>query len=478
MKEKTMKWAAENMNGALHIFNNDETAFHSVAIDSRRAKEGGIFFCIIGAKNDAHRFIPDVRERGCRNIVISDQEWLSRIREMGEMNVILVKDTTRALMDMTAAYVDGLRGIKKVGITGSVGKTSTKEFTASVLESKYKVGKTEGNLNSEYGVPLTVFALPDDIEVAVIEMGVGGGTRMCDLAEMIKPDAAVVTTIGSSHLEAFGTRNNLRREKLSICDGFTKDNVLVINSDNDMLHLEDVAGNIEGSPHIITVGSEEGCDYRISEVCDGGINGVKCSLDIFNHNHDQCRHFHLALNCVGAHNLWNAAEAVAIGCSFGIDPADAVRAAENADIGINGNRLEIVRRADCTIINDAYNASPESMKSGIDVLMNTDANRHIAVLGDMFELGEQSEYMHADVGRYAAEHGVERLVTIGSNAGEIARGAMKSGMKDIGVFSEAESALESINSDIREGDVFLLKASRAMRFERLAEQIGSSGHIY
>ena len=507
MKRISLEYAAEATGGTIYVNTEKNTEIQSVSIDSRTIPTDCLFFCIIGERVDAHRFLPDVREKGCHNVVVSDEAWAKQMADCDDMNVILVQDTRRALMAMGERYLDDWKGLRKVGVTGSVGKTSTKEFLYSVLRSAYRTGKTPGNLNSEFGIPLTAFSFPDDIEVAVIEMGAGYGSNIGELAQIAKPEAAVITCVGTSHLEVYGTRESLLKEKLRVATGFTKNNTLVINTDSDILTLENAQAYQPGDARIVTVGSRGGEDYHIREIEDHGIQGVHCTVS---HNG---RQVDLKLPVIGSHNLGNAVLAIAIGDVFGISMDDAVKAL--SEVEMNANRLDVVETNGITIINDSYNASPESMKAGIDVLVCSPASRRIAVLGSMFELGTESEALHRSVGEYVKTKSVDVLISVGDNGKAIAEGAAeeplnsagnengvkdtnskeaandprsvatsddKTGVRDANAaeisesleilsFATREEATEALKAMLHKGDVVYVKASRSMELEKLVQAI-------
>ena len=444
----------------------------SVSIDSRNIPENCLFFCIIGERVDAHTFLEDVRAKGCHNVVVSDLAWADRMKGSGDMNVILVPDTTRALMDLAEQYMDDWPELIRVGVTGSVGKTTTKEFIYSVLRTRYRTGKTKGNLNSEFGVPLTVFGFDPDIEAAVIEMGTGGTGPIRELSRIVKPDVSVITTVGTSHMEFFGSREKLAEEKISIAAGM-KDGVLIVNSDCDMLgpgRVQELAGpEIE----VRTVGTKGDEDYLIREVRDGGIGGVSCVIESRLEEEPVSETFTLPV--VGAHNASNAALAAAAGEAVGIPLADAARGI--AEIEQNANRLEILTANGISVINDTYNASPESMKAGLRVLANSAAKRRIAILGSMFELGDSYAELHASVGREAADLGIDVLVTVGEEGSYIAEGAARRMIEtggrglDIQVFMDKAEAAAVVRSFLADGDVVLVKASRSMGLEDISHAL-------
>lgn len=470
MKRTTIDYLIEGTGGSLYAAAADGaySSVDHVSIDSRCIEGDCLFFCIIGARVDAHAFLEEVRERGCHNVVVSDVSYAEKMKEHGDMNVILVSDTTRALMNLAEKYLDDWPGLIKVGVTGSVGKTSTKEFTAAVLSSSRRTGKTPGNLNSEFGIPLTIFSFEPDIEIAVIEMGVGYGSCMADLSAMVKPDIAIVTTVGSSHMEVFGSREGLVREKLGIAAGM-KDGVLIVNTDCDVLDEETVRRNIPESVEVRTIGTS-GCeDYVLSAVEDRGIDGVECDLESVVDGAPE--KLHMTLPVIGAHNLANAALAVAAGGALGVGFEKAV--ASLADTEWNANRLEVMRGGGVTVINDTYNASPESMKAGLKVLAASAGTRRVAVLGSMFELGEDSEELHRSVGQAAADCGIDLLITVGENALAIAEGAeLARGDRALPAvirYENREKALSEIKEHISAGDVILVKASNSMRLNEISK---------
>ncbi|MCF0140914.1 MAG: UDP-N-acetylmuramoyl-tripeptide--D-alanyl-D-alanine ligase [Mogibacterium sp.] len=468
MRNTSLDYLVEATGGILYA--QDRTKQHDsvrgVVIDSRAAEEGVLFFCIIGERVDAHTFLPDVREKGCHNVVVSNLEWADKMMALGDMNVILVEDTTMALVKLGTRYMDDWSGLRRVAITGSVGKTSTKEFIYSVLSSKYRTGKNPGNLNSEFGIPMACCGFDEDIEISINEIGLGYGLDMEYLVNIVKPEVAVVTNVGTSHLEVYGSREELRNAKLRITNSLKRGGTLIANTDGDMLDENQIINNTKGGFKLVQIGSSGSCDYRVCDICDKGVDGVECKIEIEGYTES----FKLTLPVVGAHNLYNAALAIAVGACFDIKPADAIEALQSVEW--NDNRLDVRRGSDYTVINDCYNASPESMKAGIDIVVHSDAKRKGAVLGDMFELGDNSESLHASVGTYAAEKGLDFVITIGSNSKAIAEAALKAD-PDMQVVSyeDRTAAIEDIENVLQKGDLLLVKASRAMALEVLSDAI-------
>lgn len=452
--------------GGVSYARHGDEAVRGVAIDSRVVGKGELFFAILGARSDGHTFLSDVRAGGCHAVVVSDEAWAQKMTETGDMTVVLVRDTTRALMDLATAYLGAWSGLRKVGVTGSVGKTSTKEMVHAVLSSRYRTGKNKGNLNSEYGIPLTIFDFEESIEAAVIEMGAGSETRIADLTEIVKPDVAIVTNVGTSHLEAFGTREALAEEKLRVAQLFDEKNTLIVNTDCDLLEETAVRRCVGSAPRLLTVGTGEKNNYILRNVCDMGIDGVKCILDI--HTEKEETEVELCLPVIGAHNLGNAALAVAAGSVFDIPAVEAVRAL--GGVALTGKRLEVRRANGIAVIDDTYNASPESMKAALRVLANSAAERRVAILGDMFELGKNAEQLHGEVGAFAAEKGIDLVIAIGSMARAIVAAAAEGGVATVS-FSTKEEAIPRLRALIRLGDAVLVKASRGMALEDVVDAL-------
>ena len=334
MKKTGIKYILESMHGAKLISDTGSKEITSVAIDSRQVKSGTLFFAVIGERNDGHDFLPAVKESGCLAAVVSNPDWAKKISETGDMTVILVNNTRDALMQLAKQYMADWKDLIKVAVTGSVGKTSTKDFLGAVLSAKYKTGKTPGNLNSDYGVPLTVFGFEDDIEAAVIEMGAGESVHISELADIVRPQIGVVTNVGTSHLEVFGTREKLSIEKLGITRYFNDKETVIVNSDCDMLTRQKVSKIVPSDTEILTVGSKDDDNFIFRDIKDGGIDGVSCILDVQTGDEDYDGTFELTIPVVGSHNLCNAALAVAAGTRLGIKPKDAILALANTHLSV------------------------------------------------------------------------------------------------------------------------------------------------
>lgn len=437
-----------------------DSMVNNVCIDSRHAKENTLFFAIKGEKTDGHLYINDVINAGCRNIVIDNESSLPD-NIIDNVNIYLTDDATNSLVLLATKYMDDWKDLIRVAITGSVGKTSTKEFTYSVLSSKYKTGKTQGNLNSEYGIPLTCFNLDTDIEFAVIEIGLGYGYDMLDLVNIVKPDAAIITTIGSSHLEVFKTQENLFRNKLNICSRFTPDNLLVVNSNCEYLNKAKIKKTIDREFEILTVGDNDS-DFMINNISISANSLPQAELMY------KDKKYEFTTPLIGAHNLYNAALAIAIGEHFGISIEDAIKSLNSTYS--NPNRLERIKTDMYYIINDSYNASPESMMAGIDIL-EASQGRKVAILGNMFELGDNEINLHKTVGEYALSKDIDVIITIGNLAKYIVDFDVSGARIKTYSFDNVDDALSHLPKILNKGDSILLKASNSMNFSRIAEEI-------
>lgn len=469
MKKLTIKQITMAVGGEL-LLGDSKDEITGVSADSRTVAEGEAFFPLIGERHDAHDFIPQAIERGCRTVILSRKADGERLRDeflkpangaspAGALNLILVADTTKALQDLAAYYLS-LFSIIKIGVTGSTGKTATKEMLYWILSEKYRTARNPGNLNNHIGLPLTVLSLPGDTEAAIFEMGMSDLSEIDLLAGLVRPDIGIITNIGISHIEKLGSRENILMAKLEITNYFTPDNLLIVNEDNDLLSRE----NVRGDYRVITTGETGRSNFIISNIADFGEEGIEFTIE----HKEELQAFRL--NVPGRHNAYNAALAVAAAVSCGISMAEA--AAGLLRLEITDKRLNIKGKNGMKIIDDTYNASPDSMRAAIDVLNATKGFRKIAILADMFELGENSDAFHAEVGRYAAESGVDLLIAVGAQARHIAKAAKEIlGESKVLYYETKELLINDIGSMISSGDVILLKGSRGMAMDQVVRKI-------
>ena len=426
----------------------------SVVIDSRKVEKDSLFIAIKGARVDGHTFIPQVMENGAL-CSVSEQD-------LGDVPYpyIQVASCTQALKDIAEHYRRSL-DIKVVGISGSVGKTSTKEMIASVLSQKYNVLKTEGNFNNEIGLPLTVFNLREEHEIAVLEMGISGFGEMTRLAKIARPDICVLTNIGVAHLENLGSRDGILKAKTEMFDYMNPNGTIILNGDDDKLREFTPQNGI--TP--VYFGLDPSCPFHADHIASRGLKGTDAEFIT------PKSRFQAHINIPGSHMVSNALAGIAVGYAFGMSDEQIARGIE-ANVPIQG-RSNLIETGKYTVIDDCYNANPASVKASLDVLSCADT-RTVAILGDMFELGEHSEKMHYDTGAHAADAGIDVLVCIGSLSADTARGAEETAQKKglpmkVVHYASKEEFFGQADSLLKERDTILVKASHAMDFSRIVD---------
>lgn len=430
-----------------------EAEFSNVTTDSRTVKNGDFFVPLVGEKFDGHDYIFSSFERG-----VSGCFTHKHTKGFDGKNVIKVEDTLVALRKLSAYYRQKF-DIPFVGITGSVGKTSTKDMVSGVLSQRYNVHKTQGNFNNEIGVPLTIFNLESSHEAAVIEMGMSGFGEISRLTSIVKPDIAIITNIGLSHIEKLGSRQNILKAKMEILEGLKEKGLVILNGDDNLLNgLKDLL-----KYRTVFYGMEDGLDYQAYNISSQGEMGTSFEIAIGNNN------YRVHVPVPGIHNIHNALAAIAVGVELKV-PIDYI--IKGIGEFLPGKmRLNIIDINGIKIINDAYNASPQSMEAAINVLKDV-ANgnsRTIAVLGDMLELGDISIKAHRDVGKYAVSKDTSYIVAVGEKAKDIAEGAIEAGAKKEQVLhfkDNTEAGKFLINFTIP-GDVLVVKGSRGMKMEEI-----------
>lgn len=437
-----------------------KTEVLGVVIDSRQVESGYLFVAIPGEKVDGHKFIPDVFAKGAA-AVLSEQQL-----EDPAGPYILVESTTKALRDLAEYYRKSL-DIKVVGITGSVGKTSTKEMIASVLSEKYRVLKTEGNYNNEIGLPLTIFKIRAEHEVAVLEMGISEFGEMHRLATMANPDICVITNIGLCHLENLKTRDGILKAKTESFAHLKKDGIAILNGDDDKLSTIRQVGDQEP----VFYGMEEKMEYRedakksvyATGVENLGLYGMQARIHTPEGERD------VRIPIPGEHNVYNALAATAVGLSLGLS-LDQISSGILKAKTIGG-RTNLLNTGSMTVIDDCYNANPVSMKASIDVLATAEG-RKIAVLGDMGELGENEKKLHYEVGEYLAKKEIDVLFCAGELSEEIAKAAQKESKTcEVYYFKTRDALLEQLLPFLKKGDTVLVKASHFMEYPEIVKAL-------
>ena len=425
--------------------------------DSRKVEPGYLFIPIRGERVDGHSFIPDVFEKGAL-IVLSEQEL-----DAPSGPYIRVESTTEAMQKLAAFYREAL-DIKVVGITGSVGKTSTKEMIASVLSRKYQVLKTAGNYNNEIGLPLTIFQIRREHQVAVLEMGISDFGEMHRLAVMSQPDICVITNIGLCHLENLGTRDGILKAKTEVFAHMQPDVTVILNGDDDKLQTQAI---VNGKPAIFygihRKDSGENAknltsDFYATDIRNLGLEGMQAVI------HTPQGEFLASIPLPGEHNVYNALSGTAVGMQLGLTLEEI--AAGIASVQTIAGRSNLIHTGGMTIIDDCYNANPVSMKASIDVLAHT-KGRRIAVLGDMGELGTDERTLHRGVGEAVAASGIDALFAVGELAEEYAKAAAENPACSVHYYMTVAELLPELTAYVREGDTILVKASHFMNFPQI-----------
>jgi UDP-N-acetylmuramoyl-tripeptide--D-alanyl-D-alanine ligase len=422
----------------------------NLCMDSREKAKGVVFWPIKGARFDAHQFVNQMEKDGALMSIVN--------QEAVEQNTFTmyapVDDTTKALLKLAKGYQRRFK-VKKVAITGSNGKTTTKEMTKAVLSMKFNTHATAGNFNNHIGVPMTLFQLKHSHEAAVVEMGTSGPDEIRPLSLATEPDVAVITNIGASHLERLGDLDGVFREKITIRDGLRKGGTLILNADDPRLCKVKSTRNVK----VLTFGMNHGV--------------IRPEKLVW--NDDSCADFyvgrtHIVLNVPGTHNLYDALAAIAVGKTFGIPMTAVAKALSN--YRATNMRMEFKKANGFKIVSDCYNANPSSTKMALQTIGNMKTTgKRIAVLGDMLELGKESANMHAQIGALVPEMNFDLLLTVGKDARNYVKGAKSRGMKAVFHFDSVQEIIEFLGDIVSEGDIFLVKGSRGMHMEQVVEAL-------
>lgn len=451
MKKISIEEAAKAVGGK--VINGSDAMITGVTMDSRKVEAGNLFVAIKGERVDGHDFMDVVFEKGAAAVLCD------HVPEGIEGACILVENTVAALQMLAEWYRKSLDVIV-VGITGSVGKTSTKEVVAGVLAAKFRILKTIGNYNNEIGLPLTVLSIEEDTEIAVLEMGISDFGEMRLLSRIARPDICVITNIGQAHLEFLKSRDGILKAKSEIFEYMNPEGRIYLNGDDDKLRtVEDVKGI---SPVFYGFGFNNAAYPTNIETM--GLGGTRMHVVI------PSGEFDARINIPGKHMVMNAVAAAAIAHDLGMSNEEIIKGMDQART-ISGRCNIIPYKEEGYIIDDCYNASPSSMVAAIDTLMLA-KGRKVAILGDMFELGEESDKMHAYVGEYAVKAGVDKLICVGENSLHMYKKAMSmNGKTGIVHYSSLESLLKALSIEVKPKDNILVKSSNGMGFTRLIEAL-------
>ena len=435
---------------------NEETIVSNIVIDSRKAGKDSAFVAIVGENLDGHNFINLAINQGCKTIIKNKNNNVDI--ENKEVNVIEVSDTEIALGDIAKFYKNKFK-IPFIAVTGSVGKTTTRDMVYSTISAKYNSLKNVGNLNNQFGVPLTLFNLNKEHECAVIEMGMSGFNEIEYLANIVNPQIGIISNIGYSHVEHLGSRDGIFKAKMEIATNFDENSLLIVNGDDDCLKTLKTKVLVY---KLRTFGFDKDNDIYCEsyEMDEESINFVA----VINGKKEE-----LFIPTVGKHNIYNAMAAILVGLNLNMTIEEIKDGLKNFQC--TKNRLDIIKKDKLTIIDSVYNASIDSMSAALNILGRYE-NRRVAILGDMFEMGEFAEFGHRQVGK-AALGNIDIMIAIGKDSEFIVKELKENNMNENKLyhFETKEEAIESLDNIIKDDDVILVKASRGMNLEKVVEYL-------
>ena len=450
------------------LLSSSDKALRGLVSDSRIVEDGNIFLALRGERTDGHNYIMSAAERGAGCLIVEEieKEALEKLPE--HCAVIIVANTLYALGAMAKWYLATVSA-RVLAITGSVGKTTTKQMIYAVLSASFRAMRTEGNYNNEIGLPLTVMQIQKSDEIAVLEAGMSFQNELYRLSHICTPELAVITNIGSSHIENLGSREGIRDAKLEILSGMKKGGTVILSGDEPLLFEKRDAIADKGLKAVYFAKNNQEANALIENI---RLGTSASQFDLYIKDRD-IRICDIHVPTPGEHNVYNAAAAYLCGIHFGMDEASMQRGLDTFEN--TGARQNVRRCGDITLIEDCYNASPESMRASVNVLTElarANCGRAIAVLGDMRELGSFSASLHTEVGHHVSDKGVSLLFTFGKEAYEIARGAIAAGMKEENVYSicntdDIDALAAAIKARLLPNDTLLFKASRAVALERV-----------
>lgn len=461
------------------VFGNENIVCENFSKDTRTINENDVYVGIKGENFDGNTLYEQAFEKGAKVCILQGVNISDEIKnKFYDRAVVIVEDTIKTLQKL-AEYKRSLYDIPVIAITGSVGKTSTKDIIASVVGTQYKVLKTQGNLNNHIGLPLTILGLKEH-NALVVEMGMNNLGEISVLSKIAKPNIAIITNVGTSHIGNLGSRENILKAKLEILDGLKDDGILIINNDNDLLNAW--SKKYTGDVKIFTYGIENESDimandivlnedsskFKINENKQIMIesNAKKENIESSDYTKEE-----IIVPIGGQHFVYNALSAVAVGTKLGISINKIKEGI--CKFELSKSRMELINiHDDIVIINDCYNANYDSMKAAIEYLTKTNANRKIAILGDMLELGEFSEELHKKVGEVIVENKIDILVTVGEMGRVISDTAKANGIK-IYQYSNNEEVVKVAKEILQEGDIVLVKASNGMKFKQIVEGLSA-----
>lgn len=429
---------------------------NSFCCDTRLLKKGDIFVSFKSEAGDEIKYIKEAFSKEAIGCITECDIPKEIVEQNTDKLIIKVRNAVKAIQEL-AKYKRSLFDIPVVAITGSVGKTSTKDMVANVIAEKYNVTKTEGNYNNHIGVPLTILSWNENTEVAVVEMGMNHFGEISVLTNIAKPTVAIITNIGTAHIGLLGSRENILKAKLEILEGLGKNGKVILNNDNDLLHNCEIKDYKK-----ITYGINNTSDF-VAENIVRNENNSQFTIKFKN------KEYRVNVPLAGEHFIYNSLCAIAVATDLGIEPEKIIEGINT--VKLTGKRNEIIETNNLKIINDYYNASYDSMKASLGVLAGMKASRKVAILGDMLELGEYTEELHKKVGEEVAKNNIDILITVGNLSKFIAQEAKSLGVKRVYEFENNKECLEKIKEIIEPGDTILLKASNLMNFGEISKYL-------
>lgn len=456
MEYLTIKELILASKGKLVSNMSESSTVNDIVIDSRKANKDNAFVAIIGENLDGHNFINLAIDQGCKTIIKNKNNNVDI--DNREVNVIEVENTEIALGDIARFYKEKFE-IPFIAVTGSVGKTTTRDMVYSTISTKYNSLKNVGNLNNQFGVPLTLFNLNKEHEAAIIEMGMSNFNEIEYLSNIVKPQIGIISNIGYSHVEHLGSREGIFKAKMEIATNFDESSLLIVNGDDDYLKTlksKNLVYNLK------TFGFEKDNDIYCDsyEIMDDSINFVA----VINGQKEE-----FFIPTVGKHNIYNAMAAILVGINLNMTLDEIKSGLKNFQC--TKNRLDIIKTNNITIIDSVYNAGIDSMNATLSILGRYN-NRRVAILGDMFEMGDYAEFAHRQVGKFAANN-MDVMVAIGKDAEYIVKELIETGVnpENLYHFNTKEEAIDRLDNIIKENDVVLVKASRGMHLEKVVEYL-------
>jgi UDP-N-acetylmuramoyl-tripeptide--D-alanyl-D-alanine ligase len=434
-----------------------KTEFSDIVTDTRKLAEGVLFVALKGERFNGETFAKEAIEKGAAGVLVSsDYEYAESLGG----TVIKAEGDTQTAYQQIAAFWRRKFAIPVITITGSNGKTTTKDLTASVLGAKFNVLKTQANFNNEIGLPLTLLNMQESHDVAVVEIGMRGLGQIAALAPVAGPNIGIVTNVGETHMELLGSMENIAKAKGELVEAIPSGGTVILNNDNP--YVAKMAEKCQPDVKVITFGIEADADIKASDIENlGRETKFKCTLS----KNGEAKEFVLPM--AGRHNVYNSLAAIAAGVVLGLSYEEIAKGL--GQLEMSKMRFEYKQVGEYTVINDAYNASPMSMEAALNTIGEVATGRTVAVLGDMLELGENEVELHRNVGRKVPSSGISLLIAYGKLGKHIAEGAREKGMTEVLEALSHEEAAELLHKNLKSGDTILFKASRGMKLEKIID---------